>query len=336
MIVQPDFLGHWKTRLLIEITRDPAAPLSVIHLWAHCQQRRRGDFPNMTPQQLASICHWGERKPDCYLALLKAGFIHRISPKGFEVHEWEEHNKQLIQKWKAGEKGGRPASRDNPSKSGDSEEPNGYRPVTDRQSEAKPDSTDRQPGRNPIDQIDQIDQTRDKEAEREQGAPVAPAAEAQPDQPAGKPAPEVERPSLDEVLAYAEFIGLAPWKATDWFDEMQGGGWLDHQHRPVSDWRAVARRVKAKWEADGRPSGPPGAAQRQPDGKAPNPGRPTTDAHAIRLQKELERVEARLKAISDQGTHTAFGVSYTTEQKTERGRLILRKKELLQLLGFQA
>lgn len=66
-----------------------------------------------------------------------------------------------------------------------------------------------------------------------------------------------ERPSLAEVQAYAAQIGLAPWKAEDWFNEMEGCGWLDFNHRPVDKWRPLLARVKAKWEADGRPMSPP-------------------------------------------------------------------------------
>jgi len=76
-----------------------------------------------------------------------------------------------------------------------------------------------------------------------------------------QPFPEVvDRPKLEEVLAFAAMgLGLAPWKAEDWFNEMQGCGWLDHYQRPIRDWKAVLIRVKAKWEADGRPAGPPTA-----------------------------------------------------------------------------
>ncbi len=70
--------------------------------------------------------------------------------------------------------------------------------------------------------------------------------------------PEVfGRPKRNEVLSKAQFIGLAEWKANDWFDEMEGCGWLDHQHRPIADWTAVLTRVCRKWESDGRPASPP-------------------------------------------------------------------------------
>lgn len=69
-------------------------------------------------------------------------------------------------------------------------------------------------------------------------------------------------PSLNEVLVTAQMIGLSEWKARDWFDEMEGCGWLDFQHRPVVRWQSVLNRVKVKWEADGRPASPP--SQKQP------------------------------------------------------------------------
>lgn len=69
--------------------------------------------------------------------------------------------------------------------------------------------------------------------------------------------PDASRPSIDEVQAFAATIGLAPWKAADWFNEMEGCGWLDFSHRPVVAWTAVLTRVRTKWEADGRPTAPP-------------------------------------------------------------------------------
>jgi hypothetical protein len=108
MIVQPDFLDHWKTRRLVEITNDESAPLAVLRLWAYCQTSRRWEFPDMTPAQLAAICRWASRKPACHIALVKVRFVDRLK-KGFAAHDWEVVNAQLIQKWNCGRKGGRPA-----------------------------------------------------------------------------------------------------------------------------------------------------------------------------------------------------------------------------------
>jgi hypothetical protein len=109
MIVQPDFPEHWKTRGLVKLTGDESSPMCVIRLWAHCQHSRRALFPEMTPSQLASICRWGDRKPACHVAMVKAGFVDKLKPKGFAAHEWNDHNRQLLQKWEAGARGGRPA-----------------------------------------------------------------------------------------------------------------------------------------------------------------------------------------------------------------------------------
>jgi len=65
------------------------------------------------------------------------------------------------------------------------------------------------------------------------------------------------RPSREEVVSRAQIIGLADWKALDWFDEMEGCGWIDYNHRPVDNWQSILNRVRTKWEADGRPMAPP-------------------------------------------------------------------------------
>jgi len=62
-----------------------------------------------------------------------------------------------------------------------------------------------------------------------------------------------ETPDLETVKQYAQLIGLAEWKAEDWWQEMESIGWLDYRSRPVNKWQPMLVRVKTKWEADGRP-----------------------------------------------------------------------------------
>lgn len=83
-----------------------------------------------------------------------------------------------------------------------------------------------------------------------------------------------EIPSLETVLCHASKIGLAEWRARDWFDEMEGCGWKDHQGRQVCRWSNILNRVRTKWEADGRPSGPPAAKKtpRNADSKSTKEG----------------------------------------------------------------
>ncbi len=101
--------------------------------------------------------------------------------------------------------------------------------------------------------------------------------------------PEASRPGESEVLARAAFIGLAPWKASDWYHEMQGCGWLDHNQRPVRCWESILTRVKTKWEADGRPSQP--ASRNSPAGKEPALDKPMK-VFELRAVMEAKQAEA--------------------------------------------
>lgn len=139
MIVQPDFVEHFKTKALVKLTKDEASPLAVLRLWGHCQTSRRWQFPNMTPEQLAALCAWGNRKPACHTALIKAGFVKPLAGGGFEAHQWDQQNGTLIQKWAAGRSGGRP------KKGADGEAPEGSksnRSKTDRLSVENRSKTD--------------------------------------------------------------------------------------------------------------------------------------------------------------------------------------------------
>lgn len=102
MIVEPDFLDHWKTQALIAATGDPAAPQMVIRLWGHCQQRRASKFKNMTAIALAGICRW-QRDPEQLLSnLMACGFID-VKNGVLTVHGWEEVNATLVARWRGGE-----------------------------------------------------------------------------------------------------------------------------------------------------------------------------------------------------------------------------------------
>lgn len=107
MIVRADFLDHWKTNALIKATQNPAAPLILLRLWAHCQHRKTGRFKQLSDIALASICRW-EGDPGWLKTLLvDCGFLEQHND-GFIVHDWEPTNAQLINSWKNGSKGGRP------------------------------------------------------------------------------------------------------------------------------------------------------------------------------------------------------------------------------------
>jgi hypothetical protein len=106
MIVDPYFFEHWKTRELIRLTGDPSAPLFILKLWAHCQQRRRWrlDIPDAA---LAMICGWTGEPQKLREIFLELRFIDPSSNGILIVHEWRKFNRYLVSAWANGRKGGR-------------------------------------------------------------------------------------------------------------------------------------------------------------------------------------------------------------------------------------
>lgn len=147
MIVEPDFLDHWKTRLLARLLGTELAPIYVLRLWAHCQQRKTDRFTGWNPDVLASVCRWDGDGKKLWDAMLQTF----LESDGDDVvaHDWGESNAGLISAWTNGKKGGRPPKPKVPK-------PNGNRPVI-------PAGTDRQ-----TDRVDRED--RSDRGDREQGA----------------------------------------------------------------------------------------------------------------------------------------------------------------------
>jgi hypothetical protein len=134
-------------------------------------------------------------------------------------------------------------------------------------------------------------------------------------------AANAERPDLKEVLFEAQRMGLAEWKARDWFNEMEGCGWLDHVHRPIVAWRAVLARVKVKWEADGRPAQPPSRVQ-PPSGTAPT---------VWQLTKQLEVLEAQIAELRNTGGYEdAMGWHASNDQVRQQMKQLRQRKRDLQ------
>lgn len=276
MIVQPDFPEHWKTRQLVEITGDESAPMAVLRLWAHCQHSRRSEFPNMTPTQLASICHWGSRKPACHIALTKAGFVDKLKTRGYAAHQWNEHNAQLLQKWQAGLKGGRPPGDNSDQKPKFSENfPNDtsqrdQRSLGKHRDVEKPTDNRPQTGTNP-DQI-RSDQTRPEEIDQRDpilpdqtgypSPPPAPIGNSMPDGSdsskalgdgkglvdglvsgiASKLRSKVGVPTREAVYDFLTEAFPGAEQYTDAFlKAMNKQGWKDKNRHPITDWRAMAQ-----------------------------------------------------------------------------------------------
>lgn len=107
MIVDPDFVDHWKTRMLVALLGDDElAPLYVIRLWAHCQNRRTWIF-DLPAAGLKGICRFSGDTEKFEQAMAQSGFVSRDGGE-LTVVGWEEYNAALIAAWTNGGKGGRP------------------------------------------------------------------------------------------------------------------------------------------------------------------------------------------------------------------------------------
>ena len=258
MIVHPDFLEHWKTRLLIELTGDESAVLAVLRLWGHCQSNRRWQFPDMTPAILASVCRWGNRKPACHVAMCKVGFVDKLSPKGFAAHQWGEHNGKILQSWEAGKKGGRPPKAENINETGQSVKPTDNPSVIDR----KPDDNPTSPKQRPT---------------QPSGAQVSPAERAAVNgtsQATESPGPDVQRAELSVGGTVMDLVsGMRPAAvnaptfpqlqlhldmlfkgagryARSYFATMEKQSWCDKDGEPIADWKAHAKQYASKAECN--------------------------------------------------------------------------------------
>ena len=107
MIVQPDFLDHWKVSALAARIGRLEAITALIALWAHCQQRRLWRF-EFTDLMLAGICRFTGDATLLKNTLLELRLIDLHPEGGYEVHEWAEVNASLVHNWEVGSRGGRP------------------------------------------------------------------------------------------------------------------------------------------------------------------------------------------------------------------------------------
>jgi hypothetical protein len=136
VIVDPDFLDHWRTRMLVDLLGgDELAPMYVIRVWGHCQTRRATEF-EVPPAGLKAICRAPHDAAMFEQAMIEAGFIERAGAL-LRVPKWADHNAKLIANWKNGQGGGRPK--------GGKEEPTENPPKTQEEPNENPTLTHTEP-----------------------------------------------------------------------------------------------------------------------------------------------------------------------------------------------
>jgi hypothetical protein len=107
MIVQPNFLDHWKTNALAATIGRLEAITALLALWSHCQNQRTWQFPD-NELMIAGICRFTGNPRVLIDTLLQLNLLEKVGENTLEVHEWAETNAKLLHNWDAGKKGGRP------------------------------------------------------------------------------------------------------------------------------------------------------------------------------------------------------------------------------------
>lgn len=139
MIIDPDFLDHWRTGMVVDALGDPMAPMYIMRLWSHCQERKSDTFA-MPTRGLKAQCKFPGDAIAFEDALIDAGFLSRDGDI-VTVCGWADKNASLIAAWENGGKGGRP--RKNPDQT--QGKPMGNPAETQREPNANPSLTQAKP-----------------------------------------------------------------------------------------------------------------------------------------------------------------------------------------------
>ena len=114
MIVDPDFFDHWRTRMVADALQDSMAPVYIMRLWGHCQNRK-GDVFDIPAAGIKALCQFAGDAQALEDALISAEYMERDGLT-ITVTGWAEKNSALLAAWENGHKGGRPRKNPAPTK----------------------------------------------------------------------------------------------------------------------------------------------------------------------------------------------------------------------------
>lgn len=210
MIVEIDFLDHWKTRLLVRLLGTEAAPIYVLRLWAHCQSRKTDRFTGWEPAVLASVCRW-ETDPQTLWDAMSKTYL-EIDGNTVIARGWAETNASLVSAWANGKLGGRPRK----APVFTQPEPTGNRPVI-------PSGTDRV--------SDREEKRREEETEKKKtSSRFAPPTREQAELEAAK----VGLPGI-EVDKFLSYYGANGWRVG---------------RTPMKSWQHALAGWAARWRSN--------------------------------------------------------------------------------------
>lgn len=231
MIVDPDFLDHWRTRMVFDaLGEDELVPLYVLRIWAHCQSRKAMRF-EMPAAGLKSLCRYKGDAAALEKAMIDAGFIERDG-NDICVPKWGEHNAKLIANWKNGATGGRPSKTE--------EEP------TDNPNETqtKPTETQAKPIEEDKRGLDETKASKPEKTGQTQRASRLPADWIAPDE--YMDFCRTERPDLDPHVMQEKF--------RDYWSAVPGKGGLKLSW--IGTWRNFIRSERVSPQARASPAKP--------------------------------------------------------------------------------
>lgn len=161
MIVDPDFFGHWRTRMVVDMLGgDALAPVYIMRLWAHCQNRKSDTFA-IPPSGIKALCHFAGDAHALEDALIAAEYLARDGQQ-VTVIGWAQKNAQLIAAWENGARGGRPKKKPTTNQAAPGCQPEQNPPKTHGKPTGNPTATETKPIR--------------EDKRREEDPPLAPLA----------------------------------------------------------------------------------------------------------------------------------------------------------------
>ena len=238
MIVEPDFLDHWKTRTLVALLGDDElAPLYIMRIWAHCQNRRQSRFDSFPAAALKGVCRFAGDADLLERSLSDVGFIGRNEDGSLSVVGWDEHNSTLVANWVNGKRGGRPRSDQKPAEKKPIDNPNAN----------WVNPTETQTGNG-------VTEKRREEKIGEEELPKGNSS-ADAETPSSK---KFKKPTVEEVAAYCaeRRNSVSP---SGFVDHYEANGWRVGKN-PMKDWQAAVRT----WEKNAFDARPPATYENAP------------------------------------------------------------------------
>jgi hypothetical protein len=168
MIIQSDFLTHWKVHALSGIIGRAEALTALLALWGHCQNSRTYVFEFTLPM-LAGICQYQGNAATLHQAMLDCRLLDPLEDGKYEVHGWAEKNASYVSCWANGAKGG---TKKNPSATPNASQ--GIPSATPNNPMGNPSATHRVPIGPPCEEKEEKEENRKEK--KEGTVPAGPAA----------------------------------------------------------------------------------------------------------------------------------------------------------------